>query len=236
MRGPSEAALNHTHKKNENTAYILVLIASSLLNLTVNSVIYNDTHKTKQAAKVLFPAIEHALDISSFLLVSVFALLGIYLLQSLLRHHHKTRKSMLGLGICSALYLAINLLTIGSGIYIFNIQSYLLLAISICVYFSVNTTFLFWYWYIDYPTQLRKLNHPETQSQLEFPKSQNPENPSTPSFLDYLYFTVTTSNTLGPAENHSPNGSKAKGILMLHSVTMMILLVIFMSRAINTLS
>jgi hypothetical protein len=54
--------------------------------------------------------------------------------------------------------------------------------------------------------------------------------------LDYLYFTVLTSNTLGPPENHSPAGQKAKLLVLLHSVVMLIVLVIFVSRAINTLT
>jgi hypothetical protein len=53
--------------------------------------------------------------------------------------------------------------------------------------------------------------------------------------LDYLYFTVMTSNTMGPPENHSVVGNKAKILQLLQSSAMLILLVIVVSRAINTL-
>jgi hypothetical protein len=45
-----------------------------------------------------------------------------------------------------------------------------------------------------------------------------------------------TSNTLGAPENHSPVGTKVKLIQLLHSTLMLVLLVIVISRAVNTLS
>ena len=57
-----------------------------------------------------------------------------------------------------------------------------------------------------------------------------------PGCLDYLYFTVITSNTLGPPENHSPVGSTVKLVQILHSSLMLVLLLIVISRAVNTIS
>ena len=236
MNQPQQVHLQHLPTKEQNIFYILVLIASSLLNLSVISIIDKDAHHVGEAYRYLFPRVHHAFGISEFLLGAVLALMGINIAQSLLRHHHRNRKSLLIFGICSALYLAINLLTISYGIYVFKIQSYWLLIISIIVYLSVNATFVFWYWFVDYPSQIRRLHHPESDCEIEFPAHADPNKRWMPTFFDYLYFTITTSNTLGAPENHSPTGRKAKGILILHSLTMMILLVIFVSRAINTLS
>jgi hypothetical protein len=44
-----------------------------------------------------------------------------------------------------------------------------------------------------------------------------------------------TSNTLGAPENHSPVGSRLKSIQLLHSSLMLVLLVIVISRAVNTM-
>jgi len=46
---------------------------------------------------------------------------------------------------------------------------------------------------------------------------------------------VMTSNTLGPPENHTVLSNKAKILQLLQSSAMLILLVIVVSRAINTL-
>jgi hypothetical protein len=229
--------IEHLPTKKQNLLYVSILITSSLINLLVASFIYQDAHHTKDAARAMFPLIHHALAISPFVLGSILVLMGISLVHSMLHHSRRIRKSLLILGILSGLYMAINILTISYGIYVFKIQSYLLLAISVCVYLSVNATFVFWYWYVDYPTQVRSLHHPDNMRQIVFPRqSQISATQSAPGFLDYLYLAVITSNTLGSPENHSPDGQKAKAVMMMHSLTMMILLVVFVSRAINTLS
>ena len=236
MNQSPQVHLQHLPTKEQNIFYILVLIGSSLLNLSVISLINKDTHHTGETYRYLFPHLHHVFGISELLLGAVLTLMGINIAQALLRHHRRNRKTLLIFGIFSALYLAINLLTISYGIYVFKIQSYWLLIISIIVYISVNTTFVFWYWFVDYPTQIRRLHHPETDCEIEFPAHAKPNRNWLPDFFDYLYFTITTSNTLGAPENHSPSGRRAKGLLILHSLTMMILLVIFVSRAINTLN
>jgi hypothetical protein len=57
-----------------------------------------------------------------------------------------------------------------------------------------------------------------------------------PYIFNYFYFAVLTSNTLGPPEDHSPAGQRARVVVLLHSSLMLIVLLIFVSRAINTLS
>jgi hypothetical protein len=236
MTNQRQIHLRHLPNKKEHIFYILVLIISSFLNATVASIIYKDVRHLESTYRPLFPLIHDILALSGYLFDAVLVLTGINIIQSLINHSRKNRKTLLIMAIFSALYLALNLLTISYGIYEFKIQSYWLLIISACVYLSVNTTFVFWYWYLDYPTQIRSFHHPECRREINFPEMGEGGKRELPSFLDYLYFTVITSNTLGTPENHSPNSQKAKALLMLHSLTMMILLVIFASRAINTLS
>lgn len=233
MGSQQHGQLHHLPSKEQNLFYILSLIASPLLNLGVNYLVYGDARHAGHKIKAFFPLVHHALGLSGFLLGLILVLLGINIAQTLMLRHRRARRSLLVFGALSSLYFALTMLTISYGIYVFDIQSYLLLIISIGVYISVNIIFLFWYWYIDYPSQIKALRHDNSARQIEFPEYSNG---SLPGFLDYLYFTVISSNTLGSPENHSPRGQRAKSILMLHSLTMMILLVIFVSRAINTLS
>ncbi len=105
------------------------------------------------------------------------------------------------------------------------------------LYCSLNLIFLFWYWFIDYPGQLRHLGEPEYLCEIIFPREAVRANSRwLPGLLDYLYFTVITSNTLAAPENHSPVGARVKLIQLLHSSLMLVLLVIVISRAVNTLS
>lgn len=144
---------------------------------------------------------------------------------------------MLAFGILSTLDLLLNLVTITAGIFSFKLGSFYLLLIALGLYCSLNLIFLFWYWFIDYPGQVRHLNHPQHLCQIIFPReAASADGHWLPGCLDYLYFTVMTSNTLGPPENHSPVGTKVKLIQLLHSTLMLVLLVIVISRAVNTLN
>jgi hypothetical protein len=84
---------------------------------------------------------------------------------------------------------------------------------------------------------VRHLHHPDHLCQIIFPREAASANGHwLPGCLDYVYFTVMTSNTLGPPENHSPVGRRVKLLQLLHSTLMLVLLVIVISRAVNTLS
>ena len=170
------------------------------------------------------------------LMGSILFLIGLNITLVLLRHRRRIRHSLFLFGLFSSLYLISNLIGIAYGIFAYKIKSIFLLAISIGVYFSVNIVFLFWYWYVDYPGQVRHLHHPESSLQITFPISgSTAEGIWIPSFIDYLYLTIMVSNTLAPPENHSTFGAQAKLIQMIHSGIMLVLFVIFISRAINTL-
>jgi hypothetical protein len=229
--------LHHLPSREQNLFYILILIASPVINLLVSSLVYTDFRMISLKGAHSFGVFNWFLGFSSFLFGCVLVLLGINLAHTLLASHQRhARKSLFAFGLFSSLYLLINLLTISYGVLEFKVQSLFLLIVSICVYASLNIIFVFWYWYLDYPSQVRRLRHPDSTPEICFPSSSHNGEDWIPNFLDYLYFTLLTSNTLGPPENHSPAGQKAKTIVLLHSLVMLIVLVIFVSRAINTLS
>lgn len=227
--------LHHLPTRDQNIFYILALIASPIINLGVNSLVYTDFRLIALKGTHPFGLFNWFFGLSSFLLGCVVIMLGVNLEHALLSRQRQTRKSLLVFGIFSTLYLFTNLLTITYGIFEFKVQSLFLLIVSICVYIALNINFVFWYWYLDYPSQLHRIHHPESTPEICFPSNATSDQGWLPSFWDYLYFVILTSNTLGPPENHSPAGRKAKVVVLLHSMVMLIVLVIFISHAINTL-
>lgn len=230
-------SLRHLPAKEQNLFYILILIASPILNLFVNALVYADFRIISARGHHTFGLSTWFFALSGFLFGCVLILLGINLAHALLASHPRhVRKSLLAFGLVSSLYLLINLLTISYGIFEFKVQSLFLLFVSICVYLSLNSIFVFWYWFVDCPSQLRHQHHGESTLEICFPGNAPPSSGWLPGFLDYLYFSILISNTLGPPESHSPTGQKTRCLVMLHSLLMLIVLVIFVSRAINTLS
>ncbi|MEB3335603.1 MAG: hypothetical protein VKP70_11540 [Cyanobacteriota bacterium] len=228
--------LHHLPSRGQTIFYLLILIASPIINLGVNSLIYTDFRLIALKGKHTFGLYHWLFGVSGFLLGALVILLGINLAHAWLARHRQARKTLLLFGLVSSLYLGINLLTISYGIFAFKVQSFFLLVVSICVYISLNITFLFWYWYVDYPSQIRRLRHPECRPEICFPDNADPTPGWLPNVWDYLYFAILTSNTLGPPENHSASGRRVKAVVLIHSVVMLIVLVIFISRAINTLT
>lgn len=214
-----------------------MLIASPILNLLVNSLIYSDFQKISLRGTHEFGRFDWILGGSSFLFGCALFLLGVNLCHTLLAHHQRhIRKSLFAFGLISTFYLIINLFTVSYGIFKFKVESFFLLGVSICMYISLNIIFMFWYWFIDYPSQVQKLHHPESIPEICFPHHSHHPNGWLPDLFSYLYFAVLTSNTLGPPEDHSPVGQSARVVVLLHSSLMLVVLVIFVSRAINTLT
>jgi hypothetical protein len=217
--------------RGDNIFYILTAIFSPAINFLIHHFVY-----AHGGGINIVGVLSWFLAFSPLLLNGVLILLLINILHAALGlHHRQSRKTLLAFGVFSSLYLIINLITITYGIVKFRIQSLDLLLVSISVYASINLIFVFWYWYFDYPSQLRRLQHPGATPEICFPISSRKGENWVPGFLDYLYFSILTSNTLGPPENHSPAGQKAKSVVLLHSLVMLVVLVIFLSRAINTL-
>jgi hypothetical protein len=230
-------ALHHLPTHGQNVFYLSFLILSPVLNLCLNTLLFEDFRLSTAHGAHHPPAPNGLLQLSGMLMGGILFFVGASIALLIARNRRRIRHSLFLFGLFSSLYLVSNLISIAYGIFAYQIASFFLLTISLGIYISVNIVFLFWYWYTDYPGQVRHLLHPESPLQIAFPSngSSAPES-RPPGFIDYLYLTIMVSNTLGPPENHSACGSKVKLLQMIHSVIMLVLLVIFISRAINTLA
>ena len=233
----SSYSLHHLPTKGQNLFYSLFLVFSPLLNLAINLFAFEDFRRLSKTVHHHFSLLNLLSEISGGVLGVTLVLLGVCLVFVSQSKHQALRKFLLLFGILSSFYLFINLCTVSYGIFAFKVESVALLLVSAGIYCSLNIVFLFWYWYCDYPNQVKHLHHPEHPVQIAFPTGKaDSDSGYVPSFLDYLYLTIMVSNTLGPPENHSPVGKSAKALQLIHSTTMLVLLVIFVSRAINTLA
>jgi hypothetical protein len=218
----------------ENLPYLVALVVAPLINLAISINSFHHFHTLSQRP---LPINHWIFSLSEFVLGGILLLFTINLLRTFLLGHRQIRTTLFAFGILSTLDLLLNLMTITTAIYSFKLGSFYLLLIALGLYCSLNLIFLFWYWFIDYPGQVRQLHHPDHLCQIIFPREAASANGQwLPGCLDYVYFTVMTSNTLGPPENHSPVGRRVKLLQLLHSTLMLVLLVIVISRAVNTLS
>jgi len=238
---PTESALTTVpskpvlpvRKSAENLPYLVALAVAPLINLAIS---INSFHHFQSLSEKQFPINHWIFSLSEFVLGGILLLFSINILRTFLLGHQQIRATLFAFGILSTLDLLLNLVTITTGIYSFKLGSFYLLLIALGLYCSLNLIFLFWYWFFDYPGQVRHLQHRAHLCQIIFPpEAVQAHGHWLPGCLDYLYFTVMTSNTLGPPENHSPVGRRVKLIQLLHSTLMLVLLVIVISRAVNTL-
>ena len=235
--GRTTYALHHLPTRGQNIFYTLFLIISPLLNVAINFFAFQDFKIASDLGSLQFSCLESLSAVSGIIFACVLVLLGVNLAFAFQGRHRRIRHALWLFGIFSSAYLLINLFSVSYGIFAFKVQSIALLLVSAAIYISLNIVFLFWYWYFDYPDQVKHLHHPEHCCQISFPPGpQNHHGGWVPNFLDYLYLTIMVSNTLGPPENHSLAGYEVKVVQLIHSTAMLVLLVIFVSRAINTLS
>ena len=231
--------LHHLPNRKTNTVYILALTISPIVNILVRWItfeLYWSDPANAIRGQPVVPPDHWVFTILSSGLEAILVIMALALIKSIVHQVRYFRRLLLTFGVLATVDLALNLIVVNIGIYTFRVGSFLLLGLSTGIYISLNLVFFFWYWYTDFPTQVRRLIHPETPCSIWFPREAVESNPRwVPSALDYLYFTVMTSNTLGPPENHTVLGNKAKILQLMQSSAMLILLVIVVSRAINTL-
>lgn len=228
--------LHHLPGRRDNVSYIAMVGLSPLINLAVSGTIFGVSEQRSALHREMFG--QHWIfALSEFVIAGVGMVLFFNLLINLLRRHRHIRRALAVLGVLSTLDLLLNIVTLIYGMYHFKIDSYVLLIICCGLYVSLNLVFVFWYWYVDYPTQVRRIHEPASVCEIGFPRSVPGQRDRwLPTLIDYLYFTLMTSNTLGPPENHSPSGGRLKSLQLVQSTLMLFLLVIFVSRAVNTLS
>lgn len=229
--------LHHLPKWHQNAAYIAALGISPLINLLITGMIWKRTGSPHgEWTRWSFNGYDLE-GLFVFLLGSALVLLSINLVRTMLYKQQRIRGTLLVLGVLVTTDLILNVVLIGYRICtVPTIDATLLLQVSALAYLSLTLTFLFWYWFIDYPTQVRHLHHQEHLCAIVFPREAVLAGDRwLPNLLDYLYLTVLTSNTLGPPENHTPVSRSIKLVQIFHSTTMLVLLVLVVSRAVNTL-
>ena len=57
-----------------------------------------------------------------------------------------------------------------------------------------------------------------------------------PALVDYVFFTLISSNTFGCPEGHGIIGSRLKWTQIVHTICMTLVFIVIVARAINTLT
>ncbi len=224
----------HLPQPSENLVYILAIALSPLLNYFLRNQVLGDLHT--QVPPSLSRLMLHQKDAYAVLLVLFLALFAFLLVRTRLHRSRDIRVALRLLGLVISLDLALNLLTVIVAVYTVKLGSFQLLGEAFCLYISLNVVFLFWYWYVDFPTQLRYLHNPQKTPDITFPQENDVRPPQwLPHPIDYLFFTVLSSNTLGPPEGHNIVGLPSKLLQIVHTVVMLFVFMILIARAINTL-
>lgn len=178
----------------------------------------------------------------------LFWRLSLWRLPPALRGRRPLPRTLLTMGrLASGLSLA-TLMAESMSIYRLKIESYDLLFEALLLYVAVTLNFLFWYWFVDHPPRhpgqpwertapTRGVSMPygivfaEEILERDLLKTESWK----PNFVDYLYFTILSSNCFGAPEGHALVGAPIKRLHMLHSLVMLSVFIVILARAINTL-
>jgi hypothetical protein len=227
--------LHHLPHHYENLLYILALALSPVTNYLLQMLLLGQYQKALNAERFGLHAAINA-SYALFIGITIPTLL-ILLLRTGIHRSNDVRRLLGGFGIACSLDLLFNIIIVNLAIVDIKLQSYDLLLQAFVLYLSVNLIFFFWYWYLDYPEQLRHLNDPNNLPEILFPEqSEDIFARWKPHPIDYLFFTVLSSNTLGPPEGHLVFGKRTKLLQIGHTITTLVVLLVLMARAINTLS
>lgn len=225
--------------------YVLALAGSVLIDLLLRLQIihYYLTQRYKHDIALNF--VRDYLQIFYAVLLLVFLYLMLFRwLPSLRRQQPTRRRLMRFLGLVASFQLVTNIVSVNITIYRLHIDSYELLAESLALYMAINLVFVFWYWYWDYPLKNNLINSrgaiylpqgilfPEEQIEDRVLKSDN----WLPGPIDYLYFTILSSNCFGSPEGHMLVGNRLKTLQIIHTLFMILVFIIIVARAINTLN
>jgi uncharacterized membrane protein len=99
-------------------------------------------------------------------------------------------------------------------------------------------TFAVWYWEIDGggPAQRRREGH--VSQDFLFPQMNFDDKTSrarSPGFLDYLFLAFNTSTAFSPTDN-AVLSQRAKVLMMVQALLLLLILAVLVSRAVNTLA
>ena len=226
--------------------YVLALAGSVLIDLLLRLQIFYYYSTQHYEFNIPLNTVRDFLQIFyAALLLAFFYLIFFFWLPNLRRQRQAIRRKLLRLiGLVASLQLVTNIISVNITIYRLHIESYELLAESLALYVAINLVFVFWYWYWDYPLKNNLINHrlsayipqgilfPEEQIEDRVLKSDN----WIPGPVDYFYFTILSSNCFGSPEGHMLIGNQLKTLQIIHTLSMILVFIIIVARAINTLN
>ena len=225
--------------------YLLALAGSVLIDLLLRLQIVYYYLSQRYKYDISLNVIRNFLQIFYAALLLVFLYLMLFRWLPSLRQQRPVRRRLLRmLGVVASLQLVTNIISVNITIYRLHIDSYELLAESLALYLAINLVFVFWYWYCDYPLKNNLIKQrgliyipqgilfPEEQIEDRVMKSDN----WVPGPIDYLYFTILSSNCFGSPEGHMLIGKRLKTLQIIHTLFMILVFIIIVARAINTLS
>ena len=231
--------------------YLISLLVAVVLNLGLRLRIIEHVLRFQDNSHWLLLLIQRSLLMvfSAFFL----AFCGLVLLRVLpvWRRGAALARRQLGWMVQLASGMAVaNLLSENLAIYRVNLSSYTLLMDSLMLYLSICLIFLFWYWFVDNLPRRRGLlweqRHAESgtlsmpygivfpEETLERELSQSDR--WQPGFVDYAYFAILSSNCFGPPEGHLLVGRSIKLLQTAHGIAMIVVFIVILARAINTLA
>lgn len=218
------------HSRQGGAGVVLVLLLSPLINLAINRALDQVWDQQHNPRVTVAPG--HWLFALATLLVAVIvAVLVMWLMQRQIRPGRSARRLLELLGAITTLQALLNGALVLIAISALQLGSVQLLLIGSGLYAVLNAIALFWYWCLDHPG----FGSGQDRDSARRGAVVFPEGDRGGTLLDYIYFTVLSSNTLGPPENHQLHGAAAKLLQLLQSSVMLGLLVIVVARAINTL-
>jgi len=161
-----------------------------------------------------------------------------------------SRRLQKAMGASATLTMLISLIAVMVSIYRRKEAGYELLAESFALYLAINLVFLYWYWFADHPLRTDVLHtdagvdmtfFARFDQGIRFPEEDlaaeaGRDGAWVPGITDYAYFTLLSSNCFGAPEGHVLIGKTLKLIQIVHTVFMIFVFIIIVSRAINTLS
>ena len=227
--------------------YVSALLASVLIGALIRwQLLQHFLHREIALPSLLVACIYGLMLAYALSLVLFLALLLWAFLPSLRRNSACSRRLLALLGALGSAELIANLASLNFGIVRLGIASYALLLDGLLLYISVNLSFFFWYWYFDHPLRLisadaHSAEKPRLPLGILFPEEAIEDvrfhsGDWIPGPIDYLYFTTLSSNCFAAPEGHLLIGSKLKTLQLIHSFSMILVFIVILARAINTLS
>lgn len=235
-------------RRRSQQPYLISLVVAVVLNLGLRLRILEHVLKAQQSTPWLLLLFHRGvlLVFAVALVVFWWLLLG-RLLPGWLGGMVPSRRQLGRLVQLAACMAAANLLSENLAIYRLNLSSYSLVMDSAMLYLGIVFLFVFLYWYVDNFYRVRGhlwdqkgIGSRDIPQGIVFPEEALElgilqSNLWLPSYIDYVYFTILSSNCFAPPEGHLLVGRPIKVLHVLHSLAMLDVLIVILARAINTL-